>query len=192
MQLVKVSKSGPADIFFLRHIRLGYRKKHWHTLLLLHWEGAIAARTDEKCYHIETSVWVFPTKSVATIFQIKAKIALPFQSRLTTKVVQWQQGKPAKKCTVRSEFLFCLLSRFCRCCGCVKLLVALPRKTRLDMRRFRLKNRRFNGKHATTYCNDIDFRRYPYRGSHYERHVWFDRFWTMLNRLRRKSNSVCS
>ena len=149
MQLVKVSKSGPADIFFLRHIRFGYRKKHWHTLLLLHWEGAIAARTDEKCYHIEASVWVFPTKSVATIFQIKAKIALPFQSRLTTEVVQWQQWKPAKKCTVRSEFLFCLLSRFCRCRGCVKLLVALTRKTLLDMRRFRLKNRRFDGKHPT-------------------------------------------
>ena len=135
--------------FFLRHIRFGYRKKHWHTLLLLHWEGAIAARTDEKCYHIEASVWVFPTKSVATIFQIKAKIALPFQSRLTTEVVQWQQWKPAKKCTVRSEFLFCLLSRFCRCRGCVKLLVALTRKTLLDMRRFRLKNRRFDGKHPT-------------------------------------------
>ena len=47
------------------------------------------ARTDEKRYHIEAAVFkVFPTKSVATIFQIKAKIALPFQSRLTTEVVQ--------------------------------------------------------------------------------------------------------
>ena len=46
------------------------------------------ARTDEKRYHIEAAVLVFPTKSVATIFQIKAKIALPFQSRLTTEVVQ--------------------------------------------------------------------------------------------------------
>ena len=42
------------------------------------------ARTDEKRYQIEAAVLAFPTKSVAAILQIKARIALPFQSRLTT------------------------------------------------------------------------------------------------------------
>ena len=53
----------------------------------------------------------------------------------------------AKKCVARSEFLFCLFSRFRRICGYAELAsgVTRPRKTILDMRRFRLKNQRFDG-----------------------------------------------
>ena len=43
--------------------------------------------------------------------RVKATIALPFQSSLTTSVVQWRE-KSAKKCAAHSEFLLCLLNLF--------------------------------------------------------------------------------
>ena len=50
--------------------------------------------------------------------------------------------KSAKKCVARSEFLFCLFSRFHQDCGCAELASNFITQTILDMRRFGPKNRR--------------------------------------------------
>lgn len=55
--------------------------------------------------------------------------------------------KPAKTCAIHSEFLFnCLFSCFACQCGCTELNGMLPGKAVLYMRRFCLKNQRYDGK----------------------------------------------
>ena len=54
--------------------------------------------------------WILPLATFGSE-RVKATIALPFQSSLTTSVVQWRK-KSAKKCAARSEFLLCLLNLF--------------------------------------------------------------------------------
>ena len=54
-----------------------------------------------------------------------------------------------RKCVALSEFLFCLFSRFRRHCGYAKLASSVTTQNIfLDMRLFRLKNRRLDGKRA--------------------------------------------
>ena len=54
----------------------------------------------------------------ATILEIKATIAFPFQLSMKTFVVQWRQR--FVRCTFRDLF-FRLCSRFPRRCGCTEL-----------------------------------------------------------------------
>ena len=75
--------------------------------------------------------WILPLATFGSE-RVKATIALPFQSSLTTSVVQWRK-KSAKKCAARSEFLLCLLNLFL---FLLFSLVTSLRKTILDMRLF--------------------------------------------------------
>ena len=78
-----------------------------------------------------------------------ATIALQFQSRLTSLVVQWRQRHLLEIALHVQSICFAFFLVWRRGHDCAELVVALPRKTILDMRRFRLKNPRFDGKRAT-------------------------------------------
>ena len=97
------------------------------------------------------SVWVFATKSKQRLFKIKATIALPFHSFCSMTATKFAKNV----LLTYLEFLLCLLT------GCffnflvsvayvvvLRSLVALPRKTILDMRQLCLKNGRFDEKRA--------------------------------------------
>ena len=130
------------------------------------------------------SVWVFATKSKQRLFEIKATIALPFHSFCSMTAT-----KSAKNVLLTYlEFLLCLLT------GCffhflvsvayvvvLRSLVALPRKTILDMRQLCLKNGRFDekrakkstsaGAHTETYTPPYDW----YISSQWLNMWWFKR-----------------
>ena len=99
--------------------------------------------------------WILPLATLGSE-RVKATIALPFHSSLTTLVVQWWK-KSARKvyCTfrvfallIKPVSLFIFLVSFVVLVA-LSSLVASLRKTILDMRLFCLKNsknRRFDGK----------------------------------------------
>ena len=87
-----------------------------------------------------------------------ATIALQLQSRLTSLVAQWRQ-RHLPKSALHFQSIVSLFSRFHRGHDCAGLVVALPRKTILDMRRFRVK------KKSTIWWktrDKIDVSKYPY------------------------------
>jgi len=93
----------------------------------------------------------------ATISWIKATIALP---SLTTLVMQWRQRNLPKKVLHVQSFCFANFLIPVVVVIALSLVVVLPRKTILDMRRFCLKT-----DDLIETRDKIDVRRYPYKGS---------------------------
>ena len=93
----------------------------------------------------------------ATISWIKATIALP---SLTTLVMQWRQRNLPKKVLHVQSFCFANFLIPVVVVIALSLVVVLPRKTILDMRRLRLKT-----DDLMETRDEINVRRYPYKGS---------------------------
>lgn len=72
-----------------------------------------------------------------TILEIKATIALPFQSSLL--VMQWQQRNPQKSALQVQCFSFAYFFPFCPWCGYTELTSSITMQKILDMRQFCLK-----------------------------------------------------
>ena len=94
---------------------------------------------------------------VATILEIKATIA-PILIKFDSVSLACNDGKETS--VARLEFsYFRLFSPSCRRYGRAELASGVTMQNNFDMRRLRLKNRRFDGKRATK----IEVRRYPNR-----------------------------